>query len=253
MFRPIVLNAFTFNDMKRVARALGGFIPFSSLSRHKQRDAFIKLRGRLHRTKGTYGPNFTSHLVLNEPGRQAVFNDWFHFYFLGLDGRTIWNTYLFTAGHEYWEKISALAHDEADRLNPRDDSIKWSVKDWFVPVYDSAGRKIHSVMQESKPVAALGGLTRHEFLADCAARLIKEDTGSTVQVFEALEVQSNYEYGMGIRAVMDVPEINREAIETMIAKFRTMGEQSWKSKVTVPRDRLPRDTQLNLARSDVAF
>jgi hypothetical protein len=253
LFRPNVFNAFTLNNMKRVARALGGFIPFSSLSRHQQRDAYIKLRGRINRTKGTYGPNFTSYLVLNELGRQAVFNVWFHFYFLGLDGHTIWNTYLFTAGHDYWEKISSLAHDEADQLNPRDASIEWNFKDWFVPVYDSAGRKIHSVMRESKPVAALGGLTRLEFLDDCAARLIKEDTGSTVQVFEAFEIQPNYEYGIGIRAVMDAPEINREAIETMIAKFRAMGEQSWKCSVAIPRDRLPRDTQLNLARSDGAL
>ncbi len=50
--------------------------------------------------------------------------------------------------------------------------------------------------------------------------------------------------------MMDVPEINREAIESMIAKFRAMGERSWKSDVPVSRDRLPRDTQLNLARSD---
>jgi hypothetical protein len=236
--------------MKRVARALGGFIPFTSLSRHKQRDVFIKLRGQIHRTKGKYGSTFTSHQVLNEPGRQAVFNDWVQFYFLGLDGHTIWNTYLYTAGHAYWDKISSLAQDEADRLNPIDNSIAWSIKDWLIPVYDSAGRKIHSVIRESKPVAALGGLTRREFLDDCAARLIKEDTGSTVQVFEEFEIQRNYEYGIGIQAVMDIPEINREAIETMIAKFRAMGEQSWKSDVPVSRDRLPRDTQLKLARSD---
>ena len=235
--------------MKRVARALGGFIPFTSLSRHKQRDVFIKLRGRIHRTKSQYGPTFTSHQALNESGRQAVFNDWFQFYFLGLDGHTIWNTYLYTAGHAYWDEISSLAHDEADRLNPRDLSITWSIKDWLIPVYDSAGRKIHSVMRESKPVAALGGLTRLEFLADCASRFIKEDTGSTVQVFEGFEIQRDYEYGIGIQAVMDVPEINREAIESMIAKFRAMGERSWKSDVPVSRDRLPRDTQLNLARS----
>jgi hypothetical protein len=239
--------------MKRVARALGGFIPFSALSRHKQRDAFIKLRGRINRTKRTYGPNFTSDLVLNEPGRHAVFNDWFQFYFLGLDGHTIWNTYLFTAGHDYWEKISSLAYDEADRLNPKDGSVERSIKDWLIPVYDSAGRKTHSVMRESKPVAALGGVTRREFLSDCAARLIKADTGSAAQVFEGFDIQRNYEYGIGVRAVMDVPEINREAIETMIAKFRAMGEQSWKSKIPVSRDRLPGDTQLNLARADVSF
>jgi hypothetical protein len=238
----------TFKNMKRVARALGGFIPFSCLSRHKQRDAFIKLRGKIARTKERYGPNFTSDHVLNEPGRPAVFNDCCQFYFLGMDGHTIWNTYLFTAGHTYWGEISSLAHDEADRLNPRDSDRPKGIKHLFVPIYDGAGRKTHYVMREQEPVAAFGNKTRHEFMREYESKLISEDTGSTALVFEAFEIQRNYEYGIGIQAVMDVPEINLEAIEAMIAKFRAMGEKSWKSPAPVPRNNLPRKTQAEIAR-----
>ena len=235
--------------MKRVARALGGFIPFSALSRHKQRDAFIKLRGTIARTKDKYGPNFTSDLVLNEPGRPAIFNDWFHFYFLGLDGHTIWNTYLYSASHAYWEKISSLARDEANRLAPRNPEQEGNLQALLKPVYDASGRKLHYVMREQEPEAALGNKTRHEFMQDYESKLIKEDTGLTAPVFESFEIERAYQYGFGLRAIIDVPEITAETIEAMIAKFRAIGEQSWKNDTPVPHTHLPKDTQINLAGS----
>jgi hypothetical protein len=41
---------------------------------------------------------------------------------------------------------------------------------------------------------------------------------------------------------MDVPHINAEAIETMIEKFRSLGEQNWQSNIPVERSNLPKDT-----------
>lgn len=119
------------------------FTPFSKLSRHKKRDAYIRLRKKIQQTAKDYGQNFTSNLVLNEPGRPSLFNQWFDFYFLGLDGVTIWNTVLYTANEAYWNAIGDLAFEEADRLRPETgDGFDFDA--FLIPVYDEiTGKKLH--------------------------------------------------------------------------------------------------------------
>jgi hypothetical protein len=233
--------------MKRVARALGGFIPFSSLSRHKQRDEYIRLRTKIARTRRKIDQEFTNDLGLDEPGRPAFYNQWSQFYFLGLDGHTIWNTYLYTASHKYWGEISSLAHNEADRLNPRDTDRPKGIKHLFIPVYDASGRKLHYTMRKEEPVAAFRNKTRHEFMREYEAKLIHEDTGSTAPIFEELDIVRNYEYGIGIQAIVDAPSITHEVIAALVAKFRAGGEKAWRSEHPVPHDHLPKDTFINLA------
>ncbi len=67
------------------------YTPYSELSPRRRRDAFIRLRGKILGNTPTFGDKFTSHLILDEPERPALFNQWFDFLFLGKDGRTIWN------------------------------------------------------------------------------------------------------------------------------------------------------------------
>ncbi|MDO9047136.1 MAG: hypothetical protein Q7U66_05275 [Methylobacter sp.] len=44
-----------------------------------------------------YGGMFTSHLVLDEPGRPDLYSQWFDFYFPGQDRFTVWNAEIVTA------------------------------------------------------------------------------------------------------------------------------------------------------------
>ena len=53
--------------------------PFESLSRKKRGNSVVRLRQRILQNKNIYGGMFTSHLVLNEPGRPPLYNQWFDF------------------------------------------------------------------------------------------------------------------------------------------------------------------------------
>ena len=222
------------------------FTPFSELSRHKQRDLYVRLRTKIRNGQANYGENFTSHCVLNEPGRPAIYNQWFDFYFLGLDGHTIWNAALHTASDFYWDKMSELAGEKAESLAPYPD---FDIKTWLIPEYDSHGRLKHYAMREEKPLEALGGKTRADFTMEYASSLIQADTGETVPVFESFEIRKGYRYGIGLVAVVDAAFIDADVIEASIARFRAMGEKEWKSETPVPRENLPRDTFENLAKT----
>ena len=83
--------------------------PFSSLPRHKRSDEVIRLKGKMRRDAAEYGGQFTSHLVLNEPGRPDLYNQWFDFYFLGMDRFTIWNAEIVTARQAFWDAAHNVA------------------------------------------------------------------------------------------------------------------------------------------------
>lgn len=70
---------------------------FITLPRHKRSNEVIRLKGRIKRDSDEYGGMFTSHLVLDEPGRPDLYNQWFDFYFPGQDRFTIWNAEIVTA------------------------------------------------------------------------------------------------------------------------------------------------------------
>jgi hypothetical protein len=222
------------------------YTPFSKLSHHKQKDLFVKLRGEIKKTASEYGGNFTSPLVLNEPDRPDFFNQWFDFYFLGLDGVTIWNTVIYTANNAYWDAISDLAYKEADRLCPNQ---KNNLDDFLIPVYDKiTGKKLHYIMKDPEIEPELNNLTRSDFVEEYSSKLIHEDKGETAPIFESFKINKTYHYGIGLYAIVDAPYINKETIEAMIDKFRAMGEQEWKSPIPVDRAKLPANTFMVLAK-----
>jgi hypothetical protein len=224
------------------------FTPFSKLSRHKRRDLYIQLRGRIQRTASEYGQNFTSNLILNEPDRPSFYNQWFDLYFLGLDGVTIWNTTLITANQAYWDAISDLAFEESYRLYPSNPS-EYDIDTIFIPVYHpTTGKKLHYVMREPKKHPALNGMTRYQFVEEYSSKLIHEDMGNTAPIFESFHSDRTYRYGNGLHAVIDAPEINLHTIETMIATFRSLGERDWKSSTPVDCSRLPEESFAVMAR-----
>lgn len=213
--------------------------PFSKLSRHKQRDLYIRLRWKIQQSKNRYSKEFLSTIVLDEPNRPALFNQYATFYFLSLDGHTIWNTYLFSANREYWNSIDEIASQKASELRPERDS---SFKNWLIPIYDANGKKDGYVMREQEPHPEFGNKTRRQFQEEYAAKLIHEDTGNTAPVYEEFRIERGFEYGVGLYITIDAPTINVETIETAIARFRALGEKSWKSSTPIPHANLPKDT-----------
>jgi hypothetical protein len=91
--------------------------------------------------------------------------------------------------------------------------------------------------------------TRGQFTQEYESELIHNDRGSVAPVFEEFRIEPGFEYGIGLYATMDAPTITVDALESMIAKFRAMGEKPWKSEAPVPHERLPRDTFINLAKA----
>lgn len=213
--------------------------PFSELSQHKKRDLYIRLRGKINHPKNRYSKNFLSTIVLDEPNRPALFDRNATFYFLGLDGHTIWNAYLFSASDRYWHEISDLASKKANELRPERD---FSFKDLMIPVYDANGKKDGYTIREQKSHPEFGNKTRREFIDEYTAKLIREDTGHTVEVYEEFRIEQGFEYGVGLYITLDEPTINIEAIETAIARFRALGEKPWKSSTPVPHSHLPKKT-----------
>lgn len=209
----------------------------------------MRLRGKIKKTASDYGQNFTSRLILNESERPTLFNQWFDFYFLGLDGITIWNAVLYTANQAYWNAIRDLAFEESYRLCPKEND-DFGLDKFLIPVYDKVtGKKLHYIMRESETIPELGNRTRSQFVSDYSSKLIHKDAGKTAPIFESFETDTSYRYGIGLYAIVDAPEINAEAIEAMIAKFRSVGERDWENHNPIDRSRLPTDTFEVLAKN----
>lgn len=219
------------------------FIPFSKLSRRKQRDFYVRLRTRIARKAHKYGKNFIADVVMKDDSRPAIANQSLICYFLGLDGHTIWNATIHTAANDYWGAIDEIAYDETAALLATDTNRKpFNIKELFIPIYDEHGRKRHYVMRPETPESVLSGATRHDFQKACAKRLIAEDTGTTAPVFESFKIDPDYRFGIGLSAIVDADEINEKSVEAMIEKFRAIGEKDWQSETPVPHARLPKCT-----------
>jgi len=62
-------------------------------------------------------------------------------------------------------------------------------------------------------------------------------------IYESFQIDSSYQYGIGLKAVVQADEINREVIEATIDRFRQVGENNWQSPQPVSRELLPFETQ----------
>ncbi|MBA4416336.1 MAG: hypothetical protein C0392_00270 [Syntrophus sp. (in: bacteria)] len=124
------------------------WIPYSRLSRRKQRDAYIRLRQKIRNKSAVYGGQFTSHHDFDEPDRQAIFNQWADFYFLGSEGLTIWNATIVTTALEFWDSCEEIAQEQTwEMLTPEEQSAEAEMK--FEPIF-------HDRRQHVSPTAQTG-------------------------------------------------------------------------------------------------
>lgn len=65
-------------------------------------------------------------------------------------------------------------------------------------------------MAEQKTHEEFGNNTRSEFKKSYESELIQKDTGDTAPIYEYFRIDKKYAYGIGLYAVIDVPEINAE-------------------------------------------
>lgn len=212
--------------------------PFVALPRHQRSNEAIRLKSRMRRDAAEYGGRFTSHLVLNEPGRPDLYNQWFDFYFPGTNRFTIWNAEIVTAKQAFWD----AAHREASArayAALEDADLSEESKLEFVPADVSrTGKVLTYRMVERKPVryAQFDGRTLSEQIDLLETTIIRDEPPA---IHESFKRDTGYAYGIGLRIVLDVAVINQAAIEVAIDRFIALGETDWVSPEPVPRDRLP--------------
>jgi hypothetical protein len=228
--------------MKKHSRQFMNFTPFDELPPRKRRDAYIKLRSKIKCNQ--HGETFKGWSEFIEPGRPLLYNQDVQVQFLGLDGRTIWNAYVFTATRQYWWAIGEIASNKAWELRPEP---RTKIRDSLIPEYDSSGRLKYYSMKEDPPYPEFGDRTRFDWKQDYESQLIKNDMGDTAPIFEEFRIEPGFEYGTGLYVTLDVPSLTNAVIETMIARWQTLGEKPWKSDTPVPHANLPKDTFHNLA------
>jgi len=225
--------------------------PFVTLPRHKRNSAVIRLKGEMRRNAAEYGGRFTSHLVLNEPGRPDLYNQWFDFNFPGTDRFTLWNACIVTARQAFWEKASDIAYTRAAALLTPEEHEKDSRME-FVPADRSRTGKILTykmVERERMHFEQFGGLTFNEQWEKLESEIVSNERPP---IHESFELDRRYVYGIGLHIVLDVDVINRTAIETAMDRFFALGETDWVSPDPVPRDRLPVVTEQE-ALANVAY
>lgn len=212
--------------------------PFISLTRHKRSDEVIRLKGQIKRDADEYGGLFTSHLVLDEPGRSDLYNQWFDFYFPGLDRFTIWNAEIVTARKAFWDAAHELAHQRtAAMLTPEEHSAE-SVMEFEPAEFSNTGKVLSYRLIERKKTQyeKFGGLTFFEQWEKLESEIVRE---APPTIHELFRLDRRYAYGIGLYIVLDVDVIDRTAIEQAITQFREMGETDWQATNSVPRDRFP--------------
>lgn len=212
--------------------------PFVTLPRHRRSNEVIRLKAKIRRNATEYGGRFTSHLILKEPERPDLYNQWFDFCFPGTDRFTIWNAEIVTARRAFWD----AAHDEAFSRACAElgdaDLDKESRLEFEPADFSRTGKVLTYRMVQREPVryAQFDGRTFSEQVDLLETKIIRDDPPA---IHESFMLDRSYAYGIGLRIVLDVEVINQAAIEAAIDRFLAVSETNWVSPDPVPRDRLP--------------
>ena len=105
MFSCCVSNAQTRSKQK--------FTPFIGLSRHKRRDAVVRLNWRIRSESQEPGLNFWTDHCLIDPADPSRKSSWIDVYFAGLDRSTLWNAEIITTQLAWDDEIHGLAFNTA--------------------------------------------------------------------------------------------------------------------------------------------
>ncbi|MDP1651232.1 MAG: hypothetical protein Q8L56_00750 [Rhodocyclaceae bacterium] len=216
--------------------------PFITLPRHRRSDKVIRLKGEIRRDADLYGGRFTSHHVLNEPGRPDLYNQWADFYFVGSNRFTIWNAEIVTARRAFWDAAHNLAYDRADALRAQEERDADSKLEFEPASRSRTGRVLTYRLVEREPVRyeQFGGLTLSEQWEKLESEIVLNEPPT---IYESFNLDRGYAYGIGLRIVLDVDVINQSTIELAIDKFLATGEADWQSPHPVPRERLPDESE----------
>ena len=215
--------------------------PFESLSRKKRGNAVVRLQQRILQNKAMYGGMFTSRLVLNEPGRPPLYNQWFDFFFLGQDKFTIWNAFILSAQAAFWDEIKDLAMDRATKMLSPEEQKKEFAIETEPAEFDAWGKPLtYNMIFRDYTSPQFNGMTYRDYCRQLEREII---TTEPPAIHESFKLDPGYEYGIGLHIVVDAEEITQSVIEQAILRFKELGETDWQAATPVPRERLPLKTE----------
>lgn len=181
---------------------------------------------------------FTSHLVLDEPGRPDLYNQWFDFYFPGLDRFTIWNAEIVTARKAFWDAAHDFAHQRAAAMLTPEEHAAESTMEFEPAEFSNTGKVLsyRLIEQQKMEYEKFDGLTFFEQWEKLESEIVRE---APPTIHELFRLDRRYAYSIGLHIVLDVDVIDRTAIEQAITQFRQMGETDWQAANSVLSQRLP--------------
>lgn len=184
---------------------------------------------------------FTSHLVLNEPGRPALYNQWFDFFFLGQRKFTIWNAFIFTAQAAFWDAVKGLASERARKMLSSAEREKEFKFEMEPSKFDAWGKPLsYNMIVRDYTYPHFNGMTYRDYCRQLEREII---TTKPPAIHESFKLDHGYEYGIGLHIVVDAEEITQSVIEQAILRFKELGETAWQAATPVPSEQLPLKTE----------
>lgn len=169
-----------------------------------------------------YNGTFTSWQIIDNSGFVDLL-------FIGTfnDTPVVWNTCITTARGDYYELVNNIAMDEGYEKYPNPEDYNFF--DSFVDVDDEDisddDLKYKGCKQYVDPHPELSEL-RWKFIAERTMELL--DSGTISMPTWNIEIDEEYEYGIGLHVRMDKDFINVDDIKTFISQFNEHGVDVFK-------------------------
>jgi len=179
--------------------------PFGQMSRHRQRDAYIRVSNQIRRAAPILSGQFITHDYLHGQ------NSWIDACFLGRKAPVFYNLTLETTRYAYKEAVWDQAWEQSYVLAPERELslLDCAVKGPKTGHYVTPAR-------EPRRYPELDDLTRIEWVQ---RQLPTIADAKTIQVFEEWSLHRDYAYGIGLHATIDAPFLTIDTVNAFIDQF----------------------------------
>jgi hypothetical protein len=241
--RPLRRRKRGWNPRRKRMGVIRKLRPFVTRSNRERASAVIKLRNKIRMQRHIFGGRFIGDSDIVNPDRPILYQQEAFVYFPGTDKRVLWNAYIITARKAFWNAIDSLASDRVWAVTPKEEKERDIFEDFEPVSFNAWGQATAYRMRERNEAhEAFGGLTRREYKAKLEKEIIANEPP---EIYESFSTDDEYEYGIGLKVVVDAEQIDREIVELVIDRFLAAGETDWRAESPVSRDRLPFETEMD--------
>ena len=194
----------------------------------------IKLRNKIRMRRHIFGGRFIGDSDIANPDRPVLYQQEAFAYFPGTDKRVLWNAHIITARKAFWDEVGGLAFDRVWAVTPKEEKERDIFEDFEPVSFNAWGQATAYRIRERNEVHdAFSGLTREEYKARLEKEIIANEPP---EIYESFSTDDEYEYGIGLKVVVDAEQIDREIVELVIDRFLAAGGTDWRAEFPVPRE-----------------